>query len=141
MTQPIAIKMDPRVKITPEVQQIFTLTTQMEDNARNAAAAYKDARALADKVKARPQSAANDALLKELAEIAPVEVADGGGGGVVAVVAEAVAGGGGGGRGTAAREFKHPRRSNGGCGARDAGFRDAPTARNWWHAISRPPAP
>ena len=30
MTQPITIKMDPRVKITPEVQQIFTLTTQME---------------------------------------------------------------------------------------------------------------
>jgi hypothetical protein len=62
MTQPITVKMDPRVKITPEVQQIFTLTTQMEDNARAAGAAYKDARALADKIKARPQSAANDAL-------------------------------------------------------------------------------
>ena len=37
LTQPIVVKMDPRVKITPEVQQIFTLTTQMEDNARNAA--------------------------------------------------------------------------------------------------------
>jgi hypothetical protein len=61
MTQPITVKMDPRVKITPEVQQIFTLTTQMEDNARNAAGAYKDARALADKIKARPQSAANEA--------------------------------------------------------------------------------
>src|SRR5204863_2236490 len=46
MTQPIAIKMDPRVKITPEVQQIFTLTTQMENNAMASQAAYKDARAL-----------------------------------------------------------------------------------------------
>src|ERR1700691_6327593 len=55
MTQPISIKMDPRVKTTPEVQQIFTLTTQMEDSARNAAGAYKDARSLADKLKARPQ--------------------------------------------------------------------------------------
>jgi hypothetical protein len=34
------------------VQLIFTLTTQMEDRARNAAAAYKDARALVDKLKA-----------------------------------------------------------------------------------------
>src|SRR5271168_1759951 len=39
LTQPIIIKMDPRVKISPEVQQIFTLTTKMEDNARTAAAA------------------------------------------------------------------------------------------------------
>ena len=39
LTQPITIKLDPRVKITPEVQQIFTLTTQMENDARNAAAA------------------------------------------------------------------------------------------------------
>ena len=33
-TQPITVKMDPRVKITPEVQQIFTLTTQMENGAQ-----------------------------------------------------------------------------------------------------------
>ena len=52
-SQPIAIKMDPRVKITPEVQQIFTLTTQMENRARNAAAAYKDARDLVAKLKAQ----------------------------------------------------------------------------------------
>ncbi|HWZ30786.1 MAG TPA: hypothetical protein VNX18_05615 [Bryobacteraceae bacterium] len=81
LTQPITIKMDPRVKITPDVQQIFTLTTQMETNARNAAAAYKDARAIVEKVKARPQSASNDALVKELDEIAPVETAGGRGGG------------------------------------------------------------
>jgi photosystem II stability/assembly factor-like uncharacterized protein len=74
-TQPIAIRMDPRVKVTPEVQQIFTLTTQMESNARNAASAYKEARALLEKLKARPQSAANDALIKQLEEIAPEEAA------------------------------------------------------------------
>jgi hypothetical protein len=80
-SQPITIKMDPRVKITPEVQRIFTLTTQMENNARNAASAYKDARALADKLKAKPQSAANDALIKQVEEIAPAEAPAGGGGG------------------------------------------------------------
>ncbi len=71
VTQPITIKMDPRVKITPEVQQIFTLTTKMEDHATNAAAAYKEARELVEKLKARPQSAANDALIKKVEEIAP----------------------------------------------------------------------
>ncbi|HLK62085.1 MAG TPA: hypothetical protein VKU19_01500 [Bryobacteraceae bacterium] len=79
-SQPITVKMDPRVKITPEVQQIFTLTTQMEARARTAAAAYKDARDLVAKVKERPQSAANDALIKQLEEIAPAEAAGGGGG-------------------------------------------------------------
>src|SRR6185437_16496930 len=57
VTQPITLKMDPRVKVTPEVAQIFTLTTRMENDAASAAAAYKDARALAEKVKAKPQSA------------------------------------------------------------------------------------
>ena len=80
-TQPIAIKMDPRVKVTPEVQQIFTLTAQMEAKARSAAAAHKEARELAAKVKARPQSAANDGLLKQIDEIAPAEAPGGGGGG------------------------------------------------------------
>jgi hypothetical protein len=70
-TQPITIKMDPRVKITPEVQQIFTITTRMENNARNAAKAYAEARALAAK--------ANDALGKQLEEIAPAESAREGG--------------------------------------------------------------
>jgi hypothetical protein len=82
LTQPITVKMDPRVKITPEVQRIFTLTKQMEDNATHAASAYKDARALADKIKTRPQSVANDGLIKQVEEIAPAEtVAAGGGGG------------------------------------------------------------
>jgi photosystem II stability/assembly factor-like uncharacterized protein len=80
-TQPIAIKMDPRVKLTPEVQQIFTLTATMEGNARNATAAYKEARELVAKVRARPQSAANDGLLKQIDDIAPAEVPAAGGGG------------------------------------------------------------
>jgi Lon protease-like protein len=63
--------MDPRVKITPEVQQIFTLTTQIENDAQRAASAQKEARALIEKLKAQPQSAGNDALLKKLEEIAP----------------------------------------------------------------------
>ncbi len=70
-TQPIIVKLDPRVKITPEVQQIFTLTTQMENGARNATAAYKDARELASKLQALPKSAGNDAVMNQLEAIAP----------------------------------------------------------------------
>jgi photosystem II stability/assembly factor-like uncharacterized protein len=77
LTQPIVIKMDPRVKITPEVQQIFTLTTKMEDNARAATAAYKEARELVDKLKAK----GDDALLKKVEELAPAEATPSGGGG------------------------------------------------------------
>jgi hypothetical protein len=80
LTQPITVKMDPRVKITPAVQQIFTLTTQMEGRAASAAAAYKDARATVEKLKARPQSAANDALIKQVEELAPEVTAEAGGG-------------------------------------------------------------
>ena len=78
--QPITVKMDPRVKLTVEVQQIFTVTTQMENHARNAENAYKEARALVEKVKARPQSAANDALVKQLDDIAPMQTEETGGG-------------------------------------------------------------
>ena len=90
LTQPIDIKMDPRVKITPEVSQIFTLTSTMEDNAQAAQAAYKDARELLAKVKARPQSPANDELIKKIEAIAPAEAPAATGGG---------RGGGGGGFG------------------------------------------
>jgi len=109
VTQPIAIKMDPRVKITPAVQEIFTLTARMESNAITAAAAYKDARALAEKLKARPQSPANDALIKQVNDLAPVEApaaggrgGRGGGGG----------GGGGGGRGAPAEPAAPPNLAN-----------------------------
>jgi hypothetical protein len=77
VTQPIVIRLDPRVKVTPEVQQIFTLTTQMETYARNAMAAHKEARAMIDKLKA---GSGNDAMLKKLEEIAPAEAPGGGGG-------------------------------------------------------------
>jgi photosystem II stability/assembly factor-like uncharacterized protein len=72
-TQPIAIKLDPRVKITPDVQQIFTLTTRMETEARNVAAARAEALTMIEKVKSRHQAAASDALLKKLQEMAPPE--------------------------------------------------------------------
>jgi hypothetical protein len=72
-TQPIAIKLDPRVKITPDVQQIFTLTTRMETEARNVAAARTEALTMIEKVKSRHQAAASDALLKKLQEMAPPE--------------------------------------------------------------------
>jgi len=101
LTQPITVKMDPRVKITPDVQQIFTLTTQTEDNVRVAEAAYKEARDLTAKVKARPQSAANDALAKQLEEIAPAQAPAAGGG-------RGRGGRGGGGRGAAAEEPPPP---------------------------------
>ncbi len=95
LTQPITIKLDPRVKMTPDVQQIFTLTTQAEDNARNAAAAYNDARALAEK---KPD------LAKQIDAIAPVQAppTDDGGG----------RGGRGGGRGAAAEPPPPPTLAN-----------------------------
>lgn len=77
VTRPITLKMDPRVKITPEVQKIFTLTTQAEDNARAAKAAYAEARELVAKV-------TNADVKKQLEEIAPAaepEPAAGAGGG------------------------------------------------------------
>ncbi len=101
-TQPISVKMDPRVKITPEVQQIFTLTTQIENNARAAAGAYAEARALADKLKARPQSPATGALIKQVDEIAPPRPAAGEGGGR----------GGRGGRGASAEPAPPPNLAN-----------------------------
>ena len=67
LTQPVMIKMDPRVKVTPEVQEIFNLTVKAENAARNATAAYREARALAAK------AAANAALVKRINEIAPAE--------------------------------------------------------------------
>jgi hypothetical protein len=70
-SQPITIVMDPRVKVTPDVQQIFAVTARIENDVQNAANAWKEALGLIEKVKARPQSASNDALLKKLEEIAP----------------------------------------------------------------------
>jgi hypothetical protein len=80
-SQPITVKMDPRVKETPAVLQIYALTTQMETGAIAAEAAAKDARDAADKLRRQPQSAANDALLKEIDALAPPVPTAGGGGG------------------------------------------------------------
>lgn len=69
MTQPIVVKLDPRVKVTPEVQKIFTLTAQAEDRARTAATAYREARAMLDKLKAAPET--SSALIQQLEALAP----------------------------------------------------------------------
>jgi hypothetical protein len=71
------------VKVTPEVQQIFTLTARFENDAQDALTARKDALALVDKLKARPQSASTDALIAKLSELAggAAPVAAGGRGG------------------------------------------------------------
>jgi hypothetical protein len=78
MTQPIRVRMDPRVQVTPEVQQVFTWTTAMESQARAAAAAYGDARALAERLKVRQ---GGDDLLKQVEAIAPAPAAEPPGGG------------------------------------------------------------
>jgi hypothetical protein len=70
-TQPITIRMDPRVKITPALQRVFALTTQMENESASATSARKEARALVDKLKAGPQSAESEARIRKLEEIAP----------------------------------------------------------------------
>jgi photosystem II stability/assembly factor-like uncharacterized protein len=75
LTQPITIKLDPRVKITPDIQQIFTLTTKIENEARTALAVYKESRTMMDKAQG------NATLLKKLQEIAPEQAPAGGGGG------------------------------------------------------------
>lgn len=66
LTQPMTVKLDPRVKVTPEVQQLFAVTAQAEDHARIAAKAYTDARAMLAQTK-------DAARIKKLEEIAPVE--------------------------------------------------------------------
>jgi photosystem II stability/assembly factor-like uncharacterized protein len=63
VTQPIAVKMDPRVKITPEVQQIFTLSSRVETEAHAALAALKEAQAMMEKAQG------NASLLKKLQDI------------------------------------------------------------------------
>ncbi len=76
-TQPITVKMDPRVKITPEVQQIFSLTTEMENQARTASSAQQEARAMVEKLKASPTSSIRDTVIRRLEEIAPAGASGG----------------------------------------------------------------
>ncbi len=127
-TQPITVKMDPRVKDTPAILQIYALTTQMENGAMAAEAAAKEVRAAADTLRAKPQSAANDALIKELDALAPpaADAAAGGGTG-----AGGGRGGRGGGRGGAGR---------GGAAAPAPGAPPAPGARGGAAAPAGPTA-
>ena len=53
------------------MQQIFTVTTQVENAVQTASSAEKEARAAIEKLKARPQSAGNDALIKKLEDMTP----------------------------------------------------------------------
>ncbi|MEZ5318391.1 MAG: hypothetical protein R2752_13405 [Vicinamibacterales bacterium] len=80
-TQPIIVRIDPRVRQTPAIQQIFTLTTQLVDGARATQAAYAEARASVDTLRAKPASAATTALIEELDAIAPPPSAAPAGGG------------------------------------------------------------
>jgi hypothetical protein len=70
-SQPLLVLLDPRVKVTPEVEQIFTLTKQIEDAARHAARARSEAQAMIAKLQTRSSSAASQSLLKKLQELAP----------------------------------------------------------------------
>jgi photosystem II stability/assembly factor-like uncharacterized protein len=93
-TQPITLKMDPRIKTSAVgLAQLTSLTTEMYNGARDARGAYDRARALIgalDNVK----GADAEKLKKEIEAIAPPAPAGGGGRGG--------RGGGGGGRGGAA---------------------------------------
>jgi hypothetical protein len=65
VTQPIHIVMDPRVKITSDVRQIFTITERIEASARTAVAASKEVLAELDRAKG------NVAVTTKLEEILP----------------------------------------------------------------------
>src|SRR5262249_1360970 len=95
------------------VQQIYTLTTQAENNAAAAEAALKEAHDAAEQLRAKPQSAANDSLLKELDAIAPPS-ANGAGPGAAGGRGR---GGGRGGRGGRGGGGAAPAAPAGGAGA------------------------
>jgi hypothetical protein len=80
VTQLIVVKIDPRVKVTPAIQQIFTLTTQMEDGREPPRRRPLISTLRREKLRAKTQSAANDALIKELDALAPPAAAAGAGG-------------------------------------------------------------
>ena len=75
MTQAMTVKLDPRVRVTPEIQQIFTMTARAQEHASLAEQAYKDARMLV-------AQAVDPAVAKKIEEIAPAlraSTTDGGG--------------------------------------------------------------
>ncbi len=105
-TQPINVRMDPRVK-TPALalNQVYALTKEMHDDAVQAHDAYTEARELAAKVAEKP---GKEALVAKIDSIAPPAAGGNGGGG----------GGGRGGRGGGA--------GGGGRGGRGGGAAPAP---------------
>jgi hypothetical protein len=96
-TQPITLKMDPRIKTSAiGLAQLTSLTTEMYDGARKARAAYERARALVAELD-KAQGADAAAFKAEVEKIAPPAPAGGGG-----------RGGRGGGRGGAAAPVGPP---------------------------------
>jgi hypothetical protein len=69
-TRSITVKLDPRVRLTPQIQQLFLLTSQIEADAAIATAAHREAIARIAKLSAE---GGHDALLKSLHELAPDE--------------------------------------------------------------------
>jgi hypothetical protein len=96
-SQPLTLKMDPRVKTAPlGLTQQFTLSKQMYDDVLRVQATLSEVRALREKVNARrggPGSVAGDDLRALVAFDGKLGALEGGGGGG--------RGGGGGGRGGA----------------------------------------
>ncbi len=78
-TQPIISQDGPAREDHPRSAADLHPHHQIEDRARAAAASYKEARDLLAKLQERPQSAANDALVKQVEAIAPVMVEPQGG--------------------------------------------------------------
>ncbi len=70
-SQPLSLLLDPRVKVTPEVEQMFTLTRQVETDAHAAAKALQQAQEMIAKLRTGGQPEASGKLLKQLLELAP----------------------------------------------------------------------
>lgn len=69
--QPLLLLLDPRVKVTPEVEQIFALTRQVEAAAKNATVALAQAQERIEKLRSGTESATSRTLLRRLQELAP----------------------------------------------------------------------
>ena len=139
-SKPITVKMDPRVKETPAVLQIYTLTAQMEDGARTAGEAAKAARDVADALKKKPASAATDALVKEIDALAPPPPEAPAGGRGFGGFGGRGGGGGRGGRGGAGAntaDADDDRRGDGGGRDGHARLRDAADGGRA-HCVPRP---
>ncbi len=72
-SQPLLVLLDPRVKVTPEAEVIFTMTKQVEDAARRAAKARSEAEAMIAKLQGATSTATSQAQLKSLQELVPAD--------------------------------------------------------------------